>query len=423
MLKDALGTTSKIATKTTTKTRSKSAADKEQAKGPSGGTRGTSKGRGSALPTNKKKAAPEAAPKAPKKRSKEVADAEKQQRKKVKKENAKKMNSRSHGFDQDEDLLLCKAFVNVSSNPVHGNDQKGSVFWAGVGSRFRDLYNQLEERVEGRARDNDACKRRFQRYIQQQTNVYNKYYKELKEKNPSGWTDKDFIEKAAEAYEEGEGQPFKWLNCIEVLHKMPKFSPMLQDLVPEGEEEENEEEAGANKIGAVMGDSLPRPMGSKKAKQKIKDDQSKVSLETTKAESMANIGNSTDNLAAAIREGIDERKAKRESDGLFKLAQLCLSQGMVEQAAEYMKKFEASISKKAERPPPSVVGPTPGVPTAAGMPSADDHSTDDQLEDPAAANRTVLDGDHITTDDVVNHIVNADANEEESTGDVSAHAV
>lgn len=104
----------------------------------------------------------------------------KQQKKKGK---VKQTNNatRALGFGEEEDLILCKAFVNVSENPVIGNNQKGSTFWAAVGSRFRELYSQLDEYVLGQPRNNDSLKLRFQRQIQPCTQVFNKYYKQIKD--------------------------------------------------------------------------------------------------------------------------------------------------------------------------------------------------------------------------------------------------
>ena len=54
-------------------------------------------------------------------------------------------------------------------------------------------------------------------------NIYNKYYKEKKALNPSGWKEEDLVKAAADSFAETEGKPFKWDHCVKVLQKMPKF--------------------------------------------------------------------------------------------------------------------------------------------------------------------------------------------------------
>ena len=441
-LKDALGTSAKIARKKTTTTRSKSAADEEQAKGPSGGTRGTTKGRGSALPTSKKRAAssaPKEAPKAPKKAQKEDAAARAaaaKKRKEVKKEDAKKLNSRTPraaGFDEDEDLLLCKAFVNCSENPIHGTDQKGTVFFAAVGSRFRDLYNQLDERVLDRTRDDAACKNRWYRYIQPNVNLFNKYYKDLKESKPSGWKEEDLINAAAEEFKDRHAKVFKWKHCVEILHQMPKFNPMINDVEEEGADgvlaDDTEEEAGVNKIGTAMGGNLSRPQGAKAAKKKLKDDRTKASVESTKSQSIDRIADST----FALAQSIDK---KRASDGLYKMANFFLKTGDVARAHQLMLQYQGSLNDTKE--PPKVIDlldgtaisaattsasaasvPTPGVPKAAALPkpTGDDHSSDDALGLVGETVGGLSSLNNLTTERLVEYNKKKDEEDEEGSTD------
>ena len=364
---------------TSPQTRAQASAAAAKGKGPSGGTRG----KGRALPTNKKRAAPAAAKKGPKKKTKEQIAAEKE-RKKVKQETAKAFNSKKPpNFDSEEDLLLSRAYVNTSENAVIGNNQKGKVFWAGVGSCFRDLYNELDEKVEGLARSNDACMNRFQRHIHPAVQQFNAYYKELKEQKPSGWKEEDLIKAAKEAFEEATGKEFKFDHCVEVLHKMPKYNPMIEDLVPDGEEEDN---GGVNHIGSVMGDSIARPIGTKKAKKQQKDDNTRASMESTRQETLVSIAQATNRLA-------DELAEKQAADSLYKMGQYFLQIGDLEQASVYMKQFQEACAIKKKKPPAVINvthassftsgaadNPTPGVAAAAAAPASTNHSEDDALD-------------------------------------------
>jgi hypothetical protein len=46
----------------------------------------------------------------------------------------KQMNFTTH-----EDVLLCKAYVNISTNPVAGNGKKSKDFWNGIKEKFDEL--------------------------------------------------------------------------------------------------------------------------------------------------------------------------------------------------------------------------------------------------------------------------------------------
>jgi chemotaxis protein histidine kinase CheA len=47
----------------------------------------------------------------------------------------------------EEDNYLCQAYVNISENPIYGNNQTGDTFWHAVCDRFNDLAMEgLEEK-------------------------------------------------------------------------------------------------------------------------------------------------------------------------------------------------------------------------------------------------------------------------------------
>jgi hypothetical protein len=126
-------------------------------------------------------------------------------------------------YTTEEDLIICKAFVNVSTDPTAGTNQKADDFWSKVAVKFTDLQaTESEVEVVGHTRDADSIMNRFQRQIQKAVNKFNKYYKEHKEINPSGWNEEKFIQAATDSYLEHEGRPFKWQHCIETLHQMKR---------------------------------------------------------------------------------------------------------------------------------------------------------------------------------------------------------
>jgi hypothetical protein len=55
-------------------------------------------------------------------------------------------------------------------------------------------------------------------------------------------------------------KPFKFSHCFDILKQMPKFNPFEED------RDRSETKQIVNEIGSIMGDSLSRPIGTKKAK-------------------------------------------------------------------------------------------------------------------------------------------------------------
>jgi hypothetical protein len=130
----------------------------------------------------------------------------------------------------DEDIILARAFVNTSPNLIVGNEQKGSTFWRTVHQNFKALVATYDG-VEDFGRDQDACMNRFQRHLAKQTQVWNKYFREVNNERPSGVPTDEWPNFASERFLEHEGFPFKFQSAALILHTMPKIDPMI-DLEP-----------------------------------------------------------------------------------------------------------------------------------------------------------------------------------------------
>ena len=81
---------------------------------------------------------------------------------------------------------------------------------------------------------------------------------------PSGTPDtvENVTSYAMELYAEDQNKPFRFALCIPILHSIPKFDPFM------GADEDDD---GAPTLGSVMGSALPRPIGSKAAKELKKE--------------------------------------------------------------------------------------------------------------------------------------------------------
>jgi len=108
--------------------------------------------------------------------------------------------SRVSNFVEVEDIALCKAYVNVTLNPIDGIGQKSKEFWDHIHRKYCALLKEDNPSEVLQDRDLESLKNQFQLQIQRKMNIYNKYYKQVKECPPSGTTEEELHKLAAGNY-------------------------------------------------------------------------------------------------------------------------------------------------------------------------------------------------------------------------------
>jgi hypothetical protein len=51
-------------------------------------------------------------------------------------------SKRTGSYTEDEDKLICEAWLNISEDPIHGAEQKGKAFWARVNAYIEEYKNK-----------------------------------------------------------------------------------------------------------------------------------------------------------------------------------------------------------------------------------------------------------------------------------------
>jgi hypothetical protein len=206
-------------------------------------------------------------------------------------------------------VLLCKAYVNVSTDSSKGNYQKREVFWKRVETQFTTLYKleSAERRGTVECRGAEALDNRFMKSIKVDMVVFNKYYKQIKQEKPSG--ENDYIALAAERFLAIEGRPFKFVDCVIPLRDIPKYYPMPDHCNSDDEDVEAVNEDGTAKVTLknnmnMMGSNMERPMGSKAAKA-LKRRDSMSSAAASVVDHTEVLANSMAAIAASIAGGKD----------------------------------------------------------------------------------------------------------------------
>jgi hypothetical protein len=84
---------------------------------------------------------------------------------------------RTLNFAVDDDIALCKAYVNCTLNPLVGNDQKAEVFWNAALQAYNDInsnYSTAHDMIVVEI-DSAPLKNRFHRSIAQQTKEWHPF--------------------------------------------------------------------------------------------------------------------------------------------------------------------------------------------------------------------------------------------------------
>ena len=267
---------------------------------------------------------------------------------------------RPANFKAEEDIHLCRAHVNVSTDAATGTDQSMDKFWERIKLVFDEMCAKDKECEDCPKRSATSLRTRFNK-IRKEVNLFNGYYKRVKDKNPSGYTAENITEEALENFNTGEGKPFGWVKCAEVLWELPKFQPMLVDLSEDPDDEDNK----TNRVKEVMGQGMARPLGAKttKAGMKKSDAATLATLESEKVSSMTRMMGASEALAktmsyqSTIGGYTDQAKLFLAANDMDKFAE---AMRMVTywtdiQGKELQAKNEAEALKEADTCAPSMI--------------------------------------------------------------------
>jgi hypothetical protein len=170
--------------------------------------------------------------------------------------------------------------------------------------------SELEEWVRNTNREVTSMQNCFKKLIVKNVFLYNPYYSKVKKAKHSGMQEDDIRAEAVEQYLDIYNEQFKFMHCLDELWKLPKFDPM-QEVIEIGSDDEDDaaaksttptikSEGGINNTLSVMGGNMTRPMGTKAAKQQLKDERSLASIEgSLRAEIMTSFAASQKSMATS----------------------------------------------------------------------------------------------------------------------------
>ena len=113
-------------------------------------------------------------------------------------------SSRSKNFSTKEDVMLSRAYVNTSQDPIKGNDQKSGMLWKNVTIAFMELSEKAGLDVDDMGRGELALYNRFKRHISKDVQLYCGYHLRVQANNQSGVSEEDVVKEAMAMFLEEE---------------------------------------------------------------------------------------------------------------------------------------------------------------------------------------------------------------------------
>jgi hypothetical protein len=141
---------------------------------------------------------------------------------------------KASNFSAEEDNMLAKAFVNISTNPIHGSGMKSNDFWENLRQKWKEL---MEGTGTFTMCTSMVLKLQFQHQIQKDMNQWNACFKRVRTENQSGLNNIASITKKAEAlFKATTKKPFRFAGCMEFLQQTPKFQLLGKPDIDDGSE-------------------------------------------------------------------------------------------------------------------------------------------------------------------------------------------
>ncbi|KAG2640910.1 hypothetical protein PVAP13_2KG126924 [Panicum virgatum] len=152
----------------------------------------------------------------------------------------KGVSRRGSGYIQCEDIQLCTSWMNISNDPIVGNEQPSKTYWNRIADDFhhnRDFdsnrsANSLEHRMG---------------IILKDCMLFQACYEQIERRNPSGVPYQEhMIEAQARYARASSGKSFQLVHCwLKVRHcekfaslRQNKMPSRKQDAAPKGEEQQ-----------------------------------------------------------------------------------------------------------------------------------------------------------------------------------------
>ncbi|GMP24979.1 hypothetical protein CsSME_00047016 [Camellia sinensis var. sinensis] len=127
-----------------------------------------------------------------------------------------KISQRKGNFTEEEDMMLISSWLNISLDPIRGNEQKSKAYWLRVWENYNKYKTFDSERTQTSLMNRWST-------IQLATNKFCGCFAQVERLNRSGSTEKDKIQDAKKLYKDLYHSNFPFEHCWNELRSQPKW--------------------------------------------------------------------------------------------------------------------------------------------------------------------------------------------------------
>ncbi|XBI28722.1 hypothetical protein VPH35_052879 [Triticum aestivum] len=216
----------------------------------------------------------------------------------------KRKSIRTGSYTQDEDKLICQAWMGISQDPRTDAQQKGIVFWTRVHKTFheRKIFEPFQITSN---RGIGSIQKRWV-FIQQECNKYCAAFESVEARPVSGLGVGDMAFQSLEAFKARHNdKPFTLTHCWTLINMCPKFKNQYREL------QRKRGLKTAKFAGGGDGEALKRPRGKTNSKD-VRDEKKRQSKDEQMKQYLDLQRQKLEMEEAAKRRKIDMEEAARQ---------------------------------------------------------------------------------------------------------------
>ncbi|PNT71057.1 hypothetical protein BRADI_2g22295v3 [Brachypodium distachyon] len=216
---------------------------------------------------------------------------------------------RTGSYTEDEDKLLCDAWLTIGQDPIARAEQKGGAYWKRIHEYFHKYKSHIPYSFES-DRNENSLTHRWQ-HILAECNKYTAAYNSVKNRPVSGVGMASQVIQAMDAFRAmNNGKKFNLSHCWIKLHKAPKWIDLVASLkiqaknAAQGKKRSNDGipiDLEAGEISGGLGKRSDRPQGKKLSKDDLKREASTIALQESLKE-MVSVKEASSGKRGEIRE-------------------------------------------------------------------------------------------------------------------------
>lgn len=131
--------------------------------------------------------------------------------------------SRGKNWMIGEDESLCRAWLDISQDPVVSTNQKAETLYAKIQQKYAEICRENNVATDPDLRGVKSIKSRWC-FINKGASKFAGCLSQIKSRQQSGASPEDVLHQALLLFSTKEGGPFNLMHCFKILEHAPKWS-------------------------------------------------------------------------------------------------------------------------------------------------------------------------------------------------------